>query len=141
MRTLIVEYETGREISSESFLRRYGFCDTVWTGEKTIRAYSASLQSPLPYDLICLDLTTPGLNGPDVLRQIRVMGLLSGNETKVIVTNLFSELYHGDALRNLWDDHLFKPFKKPTLLAALYRTGLLDNAIRFAMTMYYGAQD
>ena len=53
------------------FLERYGKCDLVIDGVEALDAVLISMQEKEPYDLICLDIMMPKLDGIRVLQSIR----------------------------------------------------------------------
>ena len=52
-------------------LSPYGQCDLAHDGHEAIAAYRIALDGGQPYDLVCLDIMMPNLNGHDTLKAIR----------------------------------------------------------------------
>ena len=51
-----------------SFLSKYGECDITVDGMEAVDAFMMALEDKEPYDLICLDIMMPvmdGYSGPD----------------------------------------------------------------------------
>ncbi len=71
MRTLIVEDDVTSRKLMESLLAKYGECDSVEDGIEAIVAHRMAICEDNPYDLICLDLNLPDVDGLMVLRKIR----------------------------------------------------------------------
>ncbi|KJR42417.1 response regulator receiver protein [Candidatus Magnetoovum chiemensis] len=68
---LVIEDDEASSKMLSMFLNNYGYCDTALDGEKGLEAYFLARKSDHPYDLICLDIMMPVLDGQEVLKQIR----------------------------------------------------------------------
>lgn len=95
MRTLIVEDDsTSRKILSK-LLSAYGPCDLVVDGLEAIDAFLLSVKEKNPYDLICLDIMLPKVDGIKVLKAIRNLetqkGMLPSRRVKIILTTILAE--------------------------------------------------
>lgn len=53
------------------FLSQYGECDIVVDGMEALDAYLIAIKEEDPYDLICLDIMMPKVDGVKVLKAIR----------------------------------------------------------------------
>jgi len=95
MKMLIAEDDlTSRKYLSK-FLSQYGECDLVVDGLEAIDAYLIALKEKSPYDLICLDIMMPKVDGVKVLKAIRDLeiqkGVLPEKRAKVIMTTALAE--------------------------------------------------
>jgi DNA-binding response OmpR family regulator len=70
-----------------------------------------------PYDLICLDLTMPGMDGREVCRKIRADDLLSPQPRILMLTARDALEDRVAGLDDGADDYLVKPFAFPELAA------------------------
>ncbi len=90
MRILIVEDDMVSRRFLQKFLKQYGECDVVVDGIEALDAFLFSLKSNDPYDLICLDIMMPKVDGIKVLKSIRELeaqkGILPEARSKVIMT-------------------------------------------------------
>lgn len=68
---LIVEDDMVSRKFLNKFLKQYGDCDMVVDGLEAIDAYLLSRKENVPYDLICLDIMIPKIDGVKVLKAIR----------------------------------------------------------------------
>jgi len=66
-------------------LRPYGQCDMAADGEEALQAVRASLEGAEPYDLICLDIMMPGIDGHEVLRRVRELERRHGRQGSDVV--------------------------------------------------------
>jgi two-component system chemotaxis response regulator CheY len=73
MKILIAEDDlTSRKFLSK-FLSKYGECDIVIDGLEALDAFLISLKEKKPYDLICLDIMMPKVDGVKVLKNMKVL--------------------------------------------------------------------
>ena len=71
MRILVVDDDyLGREILL-SFLEEYGTCESACDGGEALDKFYAARDAGMPYDLICLDVHMPVMDGNHVLAEIR----------------------------------------------------------------------
>lgn len=90
MKVLIAEDDvTSRRVMSK-LLSKYGECDVTVDGREAITAFNMALESGELYDLVCLDILMPELDGNVVLKTIRAMerekNITTDNQVKVIMT-------------------------------------------------------
>lgn len=71
MKILIAEDDLVSRKFLCKFLSQYGECDLVVDGLEAIDAYLIALKDKSPYDLICLDIMMPKVDGVVVLKAIR----------------------------------------------------------------------
>jgi two-component system chemotaxis response regulator CheY len=124
MRSLIVEDEFTSRMQIKYFLDDYGNCDIAVNGTEAIQAYKASLDSKIPYDLICLDINLPGKNGHQVLKEIRrieeMMGKSSADSVKIFMTTILTDMRIDSSYGiNVCDEYLTKPIEKEKLVEKL----------------------
>ncbi len=129
MRFLIIDDEDFcRELLVE-MLEPLGACDVAAHGEEAIEAVRRSLEAGEPYDLICLDIMMPGVNGYVVLESVRAMETehdrCGDDRAKVIMTTALADTSHRmQAFREGCESYLTKPFSENDLLRAMERLGL-----------------
>ncbi len=71
MKILIVEDDLASRRFLFKFLSDYGKCDMVIDGMEALDAYLLAEKEKAPYDLMCLDIMMPKINGIQVLKAIR----------------------------------------------------------------------
>ena len=122
MRTLIVEDEQVNSEILHGFLSEYGECIQVYDGSEAINAFEEALQSENPFDLICMDIMMPNVDGQEALQRIRSLekkkGISRINKVNVIMTtaledqkNVIESFYKGGAAA-----YINKPIEKEMLL-------------------------
>jgi two-component system, chemotaxis family, chemotaxis protein CheY len=70
MKILIAEDDYVNRRFLFKFFSQYGDCDMVVNGEEAVSAVMFSLEEDEPYDLICLDIMMPKLDGLKSLKMI-----------------------------------------------------------------------
>ena len=63
MRILIVEDDFASRKFMMNFMSAYGDCDGTVDGMEAVEAYMMALEDEQPYDLICLDVMMPVMDG------------------------------------------------------------------------------
>lgn len=132
MKCLIVEDEFISRMILKEMLTPYFDCDIAVNGEEAVTAFKLAHESKRPYDLICLDIMMPLMDGQEALRQIRelerIMDIPHELEVKVIMTTalddpktVFTSFYKGGAT-----SYLVKPTSKQRLLQELRTFGLIS---------------
>jgi two-component system chemotaxis response regulator CheY len=80
------------------FLSEYGECDVVIDGMEALDAYLISVKETEPYDLICLDIMMPKVDGIKVLKAIRDFerqrGIVSEKKVKIIIITALADTEH-----------------------------------------------
>jgi two-component system chemotaxis response regulator CheY len=81
MRALLVEDDFASRLLLQTFLFRFGECHAAANGREAVEVFRASWEMGLPYDLICMDVMMPEMDGCEAVRQIRAQeqarGILS----------------------------------------------------------------
>lgn len=95
MRILIAEDDLVSRKFLQKYLSKYGECDIVVDGLEALDAYMISLKDDKPYDLICIDIMMPKVDGVKVLKNIRDMeaqkNIEADKKAKIIMTTALAE--------------------------------------------------
>lgn len=95
MRILIAEDDFASRKFILKFLSVYGECDVTVDGMEAIDAYMMALDEGEPYDLICLDVMMPIMDGYQALKNIRDIekehNIPEDKRVKVIMTTALNE--------------------------------------------------
>ena len=71
LKMLIVEDDLPSYKILEEYLSEYGDCTIVANGAEGVEAFKNTLDAGTPYDLVCLDIMMPEMDGHEALRTIR----------------------------------------------------------------------
>jgi two-component system chemotaxis response regulator CheY len=130
MRTLVVEDDFSSRLLLQTYLSKYGECHIAVNGREAIEAFRAGRERMRPYNLICMDIMMPEVDGLTALREIRALeeqsGILAGAGVKIIMTTAMNDSKHVLAAFNgLCDFYLSKPVEISMLLHHLRACKLL----------------
>ena len=95
MRILIAEDDFASRKAILKFLSAYGECDVTVDGMEAIDAFMMALEEEDPYDLICLDVMMPVMDGYQALKNIRDIerehNVDPADQARVIMTSAHNE--------------------------------------------------
>jgi len=134
MNILIVEDDTISATLLKTVLGPFGTCDVAVTGIAAIDLMRKALAKDSPYQLVCLDIMLPGMDGQDVLKQIRFLeeqkGILGLDGAKIVmITALGDSRNIMEAFRSQCEGYIVKPIRKEKVIAVLRMLGFLNQAI------------
>lgn len=95
MRILIAEDDLASRKVISKFLSTYGECDITIDGMEALEAFMLAWDEGRPYDLICLDIMMPELDGVKTLKTIRDIenqkGIEDEKRAKIIMTTALND--------------------------------------------------
>ncbi|MFZ4438338.1 MAG: response regulator [Syntrophales bacterium] len=132
LKILIAEDDfTSRTILTQ-FLSEFGDCHIAKDGLEAIAAFTHAYEPnpPRPYDLVCLDIMMPEMDGQEALRKIRdneeARGVLSTKGAKIVMTTALGDVKSiSTAFTSLCDGYLTKPIQKEKLVEELRKLKLI----------------
>ena len=129
MRSLVVEDNFICRKTLSLLLRQYGECDIATDGLEALEAVRIALDEDIIYDLICLDIQMPNLDGHACLKGIRDQeqqaGILLGYGSKVIMTTAQNDKVNVmAAFRENADGYLVKPVTRKPLVEIMDKLGV-----------------
>ena len=112
-------------------LSSHGACHLAVRGREAVDLFEWSLCLGEPYDLVCLDIEVPDLDGQGTLKAMRALeekkGIFSGHGTKIIMVTALGDMKNVmSAYAELCDGYLQKPISRDTLTSALRELRLIQ---------------
>ncbi len=130
MRVLIVEDDFTSRLMIQKILQPYGEVHIAVDGDEALEAFQLAWQEQAPYELICLDIMLPKMDGQEVLKQIRNLesqrGIGGRDSVKIIMISALSDKKNIlEAFRAPCEAYLIKPLEKSKLLDQVRSFGLM----------------
>jgi two-component system chemotaxis response regulator CheY len=129
MKSLVAEDDPTNRKLLQTFLSRYGACDIVVDGKEAVNAVRVARQNHQNYDLVCMDLRMPQMDGQEAIREIRKQEASAGalRAAKIIVTTIHTDTEDiARALLGRCDAYLVKPIDTGKLKQELKAMGLIQ---------------
>ncbi len=129
MRILIAEDDYVSRKFMIKFLSQYGDCDVTVDGMEAIEVFMMALDEKRYYDLVCLDIMMPEVDGIKALKTIRKLEVERGvpmeNRAKIIMTtalNATDEIF--DSFESGSEAYSVKPIDTEKFKDVMIRLGL-----------------
>ena len=96
MRILIIDDDYISRTQIKALMLGYGDCDIAPNGKIALTLFEAAHAENMPYDLISVDVDMPGMNGQEVVNEIRkredALGALAKKtESKIIMVSAMDD--------------------------------------------------
>jgi two-component system chemotaxis response regulator CheY len=120
MNVLIVEDDFTSRLLLQELLKTYGNSHMAVNGLEALKVCEALIKEDKQYDLICLDIMMPELDGQTALKEIRSLedaaGFDSSKRATIVMTTALGDVKTVmGAYYELCDGYLVKPFSKDLL--------------------------
>ena len=130
MKILLAEDDFVTRKFMANFLSKYGECDVTVDGMEAVDAFMLALEEEEPYDLVCLDIMMPVMDGYQALVGIRNLekqrNVPEEKAAKVIMTTALNEERNVNMAFELGCTiYSGKPIDQDRFEQALKKTGLL----------------
>lgn len=132
MKSLVVDDDFFSRRILQAILTKYGECHVAVDGKEALFAFKQALAEETPYDVICLDIMMPEMNGQEVLHEIRKTEeskkLLGSASAKIIMTTALDDSENvKKAFREQCECYLIKPIHQSKLIKILEDYKLINN--------------
>ncbi|SFI20091.1 two-component system, chemotaxis family, response regulator CheY [Tindallia magadiensis] len=132
MKILIAEDHHPSSYVLKKFLEAYGECTLVENGMDAVNSFLQSLKEGEGFDLICLDILMPKMDGLKTLQSIRKIQEKMENENQkepriIMVTALEETDNIYKAFEDGCDAYLVKPYTKEKLEATLKKLDIFPK--------------
>ncbi|SPF49300.1 Response regulator with CheY-like receiver domain and winged-helix DNA-binding domain [Candidatus Desulfosporosinus infrequens] len=132
MKILIAEDDLASRRFLSKFLAQFGEVDLVVDGIEALDAYLMAIKEEDPYDLICLDIMMPKVDGVKVLKAIRDFeakrGVATEQRVKVIMTTALAETeFVNQAFEIGCEAYAAKPIDTNKMFEVIQKLGLIEG--------------
>jgi len=133
MRTLIAEDNLTNSQLMLKMLETWGPCEVAGDGKVAVDMYRQALADGTPFELVCLDVMMPEMDGHEalaVIRQVEMeLAVPQSKRAKVLMTSAVDATASMQGARaSGCDGYLVKPIRKYKLYEALEQLGLITDA-------------
>jgi two-component system chemotaxis response regulator CheY len=128
MRSLVAEDDATNRALLQRFLSCYGECDSAVNGRQAVEAVQRARSDHRGYDLVCMDLRLPEMDGQEAIREIRRQEMAegAGKPAKIIVVTSHSDTESiSRALLGRCNAYVVKPISLAKLGQELKKLGLV----------------
>ncbi len=95
MKSLVAEDDFASRKFITNYLNQYGECDATVDGMEVVDAFMMAYEDEEPYDLVCLDVMMPVMDGYQALKAIRDIEIEKGvpveKRVKIIMMTALNE--------------------------------------------------
>ncbi len=132
MRILIAEDDYVSRKFLYKFMSQFGDCDVTVDGMEAIEVFLMALEEKNYYDLVCLDIMMPEVDGMKALKTMRKLEkereISADNRAKVIMTTALNAAEGVmDSFESGSEAYAVKPIDTDKLVDVMNRLGLLDD--------------
>jgi two-component system chemotaxis response regulator CheY len=130
-RFLIVDDQEINRYMLQAFLNDYAVCKCAANGKEGLRLFENALLERKPFDLVCVDLMMPEMNGIALIKKIKELEKAHEGfdvlKTKIFVITASESMWDkADLLMDhLCEDYINKPFNRENLVTSLRNNGLI----------------
>lgn len=135
MKYLIVEDDFAARKLLQKYLCDYGDGDVAVNGVECVYAFKEALDEGQPYDLICLDIMMPEMDGCQALEAIRQIesehGIGGLEGVKVIMTTALGDSKNVmKSFREGCEAYIVKPIERQKLFKEIEGLGLISAKVQ-----------
>ena len=131
MKALIVDDDFTNRVLLQGLISKYAEVHVAVNGSEACDAVQSALDANVPYDLICLDVMMPEMDGHEALNIIREReekaGINLGQGSKIImITGRGDSKSIMSSFSQNCDAYLVKPIDKQKLIAELTKLSIIN---------------
>lgn len=129
MKCLIAEDDLVARKTLETILSDVCECHTTVNGQQAVDAFKTALDQGEPYDLLCLDIMMPEMDGHEALLAIRELEDAAHLDESacarvIMITSVRDPIHVLDAFRGGCEAYIVKPIEKSKLFEEMNQLGL-----------------
>ena len=132
MKILIAGDDRVSRVFLEKFMSGFGTCDVAVDGMEALDLFMESMKNKEPYDLACLDIMMPKVDGIKLVKVIRTMekqqGVAAEDRVRIIMMTALADVDYVDRAFALGcDAYASKPIDTARVEEVLRKLGLLKK--------------
>lgn len=129
---LIVEDDSTSQLVMSGLLKSYGQSSIARNGKEAVRMFSDKLARGERFDLVCMDIMMPEMDGQQALKKIRELesqqGITGLEGVKIIMTTALADSKSlMTAFREQCEAYIIKPVTREKIVEQLCHLGLLGE--------------
>ncbi len=132
MKILIADDNYASRRLLKAFLKDFGDCSFAVNGLEAVEAFKLAFENSDPFQLICLDIMMPEMDGMEALRQIRAyeaeQKIAPDKLCKIVMTTALDE--RKDIIESFnegCEGYLIKPVEENQITKVLVQLGLISQ--------------
>jgi two-component system, chemotaxis family, chemotaxis protein CheY len=123
-RILAVDDDVASRLLLQTFLSRYSECDVAVNGREAVEAFRSASAEGRRYDLICMDIMMPEMDGREAVRQVRALEetdrISRSDGAKIVIMTAVDDMKEMiGCFEDFSDAYLIKPVSLTKLLRHL----------------------
>ena len=130
MRVLVAEDDIASGKFLSKLLTKYGEVVLATDGIEAVDEFVKSVQDGKEFDLVCLDIMMPKLDGYKTLESIRdaerKLGIPRISRCRVVMISALDEEFDANYASNDYDDYICKPIDIIKFESIIKKLGLID---------------
>lgn len=129
MKILIAEDDRVSRVFLEKFMSDYGVCDVAADGMEALDLFMESMKKKEPYDLACLDIMMPKVDGIKVIRTMeKQQSIATAERVRIIMMTALADVDYVDQAFALGcDAYASKPIDTDKVEEVLAKLGFDKN--------------
>ncbi len=132
MKILIVDDDSTSSLFLQGILKIHGTADIAVNGKEAVTAVETSLAANEPYNLICMDILMPEMNGSEAVHKIRQIEILQNipKEKRVKIMMVTTKADKDTIISSIQlgaDDYIVKPFDGEMILKKIEKYMRKEN--------------
>ncbi len=135
MKFLVVDDDFISRTKMQTIIECFGECLTADSGKAALSMFNDAHETNTPFDLICLDINMPDMDGTEVLFNLREheanKNTPKQDQVKIIMVSSHSDKdYIITCLQAGCNDYIVKPFDKKSILEKFNNLGIKKEEIK-----------
>lgn len=132
MKILIMEDDFTSATVLQKIMSEFGDVTLASDGKEAITIYTNSFTNGERYDLICLDIMVPEIDGQEVLRIIRNHEIENGNSSlekrsKIVMITALNDIDNlMESFREQCEGYIIKPFSREKIRRTLSQLNVIN---------------